>query len=430
MSRPRASWAARTTSVLAACLAAGTVCAQSPESEVTPESAHLVKDADHYAIPDVSDKTLQKVNVVPEHKKFEIKFGLALLADYTTFAQDANSKEQVGTQNDKFEVRSLRLLVHGYFDLGRTWNYFASYEYKGFDKNPGDPYWSVTDAHISTVLGPTFGTLTIGKMKEPYAYELSGDAANLPQSERLLNPFFLSRNDGVKLSNTMLNQRGTWSAGWFNDWYEKGDPYIGSGNDFAGRLTFLPILSDNGATYLHLGVAVRYYGADNGQLRFLGRPASNVADYYVDTGNVPGDHAWNTGLEALWSGGPYSLLAEYTRSDLSTFDHNRPVLDGYYLTASWVITGEHRPYDKKAGYARRILPQGEWGAWEVIARYGRVDLDDKTVHGGTMNGWWTGVNWWATRRFKMSIVYGDIDLDRFGIQGNTKTVLSRVQWIY
>ena len=59
-----------------------------------------------------------------------------------------------------------------------------------------------------------------------------------------------------------------------------------------------------------------------------------------------------------------------------------------------------------------------------------VDLDDKTVHGGTMDGWWMGVNWWATRRLKMSICYGDINLDRFGIQGNTKTVLSRLQWIY
>jgi phosphate-selective porin OprO and OprP len=416
--------------VLAACLAAGAACAQSVESEVTPESEHLIKDASNFAIPDISDQSLKKMAIVPEHKKYEIKFGLAVLTDYTTFSQDADSRQQVGIQEDKFEVRSLRVLAHGFFELGRKWNYLASYEYKGFDKNPGDPYWSVTDFNISTLLGPKLGTLTIGKIKEPYSYELAGDSANLPQSERLLNPFFLSRNVGVKLSNTVLNQRGTWSVGWFNDWWVKGDSYSSSGNDFAGRFTFLPILSEDGTTYLHLGAAVRYYGADNNQLRFLGRPGSNVADYYVDTGKVPGDHAWNTGLEALWSGGPYSLLAEYTRSDLSTRDGTSPALDGYYLTGSWVITGEHRPYDKRVGYARRLLPQGRWGSWEVIARYGHVDLDDKTVRGGTMNGWWTGLNWWATRRLKMSIGYGDIDLNRFGIQGNTKTVLSRLQWIY
>ena len=150
---------------------------------------------------------------------------------------------------------------------------------------------------------------------------------------------------------------------------------------------------DEGRSFLHLGIAVRYSGADNDQLRFRGRPASNVADNYVDTGNVAGDHSWNTGLEALWNVGPYSLLAEYTRSDLSTDDGSSPVLDGYYLTGSWVVTGEHRPYDRKAGYARRILPQGRWGEVELIGRYGHVDLDDGPVRGGTRDGWWPGVNW-------------------------------------
>jgi phosphate-selective porin len=59
-----------------------------------------------------------------------------------------------------------------------------------------------------------------------------------------------------------------------------------------------------------------------------------------------------------------------------------------------------------------------------------VDTTDATVAGGEMDGWWAGVNWWATRRFKASIGYGDIDLDRDGLVGNTKTLLTRLQWIY
>ena len=144
----------------------------------------------------------------------------------------------------------------------------------------------------------------------------------------------------------------------------------------------------------------------------------------------PVDHAWHTGVEALWSRGGYSVLAEYVRADLSTRDGSDPTLDGWYVTGSWVLTGEHRPYDRKAGYARRILPQGRWGAVELIGRYGKVDLDDGTVRGGTMDGWWAGVNWWANNRWKASVGYGTIDLDRFGIQGNTQTLLTRLQWIY
>jgi phosphate-selective porin OprO/OprP len=66
----------------------------------------------------------------------------------------------------------------------------------------------------------------------------------------------------------------------------------------------------------------------------------------------------------------------------------------------------------------------------VIARYGRVDLDDAEVRGGRMTGWWAGVNWWATRRWKASLGYGDIDLERSGLEGNTKTLLTRLQWVY
>jgi phosphate-selective porin OprO/OprP len=33
-----------------------------------------------------------------------------------------------------------------------------------------------------------------------------------------------------------------------------------------------------------------------------------------------------------------------------------------------VLSGEHRPYDRKVGYARRVMPQGRGGAWELMAR--------------------------------------------------------------
>jgi phosphate-selective porin len=405
--------------------------AQSIESDLTPEAEALVRGHEHYALPDADDQDLAKsMQIADPANRYSVKFGLALLpADYTTFSQDDDSKAQVGNQRDEFEARSLRLMARGYIDLFRRWNYMFSYEYKGFANNPGDPDWAATDLSLSTEIAD-LGKLTFGKFKEPYAYEMVGDSANLPQPERLLSPFFTSRNIGVQWSNTVFDQRGTWAVGWYNDWWTTGDSFGQSGNDFAARVTALPTWSEDGDRYLHVAASVRYYGADNDKLRFRGQPASHVSDYYVDTGNIAGDHAWNTGLEALWSVDGFSLLGEYVTSSVSSSSTGNPHFDGYYLTAAYVLTGEHRPYDRKAGYSRRVLPQGRWGAWEVMARYGAVDLDDKSVQGGTMDGWWAGVNWWATRRWKASITYGDIDLDRNGVTGNTKTWLSRIQWIY
>ncbi len=404
--------------------------AQSVEADVPEQSTHLAKDAEHYALPDVGTKYLESANYQDAKDRFSIKFGLALLAgDYTTFEQDAASYRQVGLQEDDFEARSLRVMVRGHWDLLRRWNYLFSYEYNGFDRDAREPYWSSTDVKVSTDIDG-FGTLSIGKMKEPYVYEMVGDAANLPQSERLLSPFFKSRNVGIQVSRAFADQRATFTAGAYNNWLFDDEGFDESGTDFAARLTALPVWEAEGARYLHVAASVRYYDAEAGRLQFRGKPATNVSDFYVDTGKFDGDHSWNTGLELLWNVDGWSVLGEWVTASVSSPAYGDPEFQGWYVTGSWVVTGEHRPYDRKAAYARRILPQGRWGAWEIIGRYGRVDLNDGAMQAGAMDGWWAGVNWWATNRWKFGVAYGNIDLDRFDVTGNTQTFLARLQWIY
>ena len=84
----------------------------------------------------------------------------------------------------------------------------------------------------------------------------------------------------------------------------------------------------------------------------------------------------NFGIEGLVNRGPWSVLAEYVRSEVNSPATGDPGFNGWYVTGSWVVTGDYRPYDRKAGYARRVLPLGEWGAIELVVRIGRVDLDD------------------------------------------------------
>jgi phosphate-selective porin len=404
---------------LAALCLAPAAFAQSVESDLPPEVEAQAQDAEAYALPDFADKTLAAAKVVDEKDRFSVKLGFAFLpADYTFFDQDAESITQVGEQEDQYEVRSLRFMARGHFEFLRKWNYMVSYEYKGFDKTT-DAKWTTTDVMVSTEIDGV-GKLSIGKIKEFHAYEMVGDAANLPHSERLLSPFFISRNNGISLSNTMLDQRATWTVGG----------YWGTGTDATARVTALPMISESGNEYLHVGASVRYYSGDDNKLRFKGKPASNVSSNYVDTGTLAADHAWNTGLEVLWAKGGYSLLGEYITSSVRSESLGAPRFDGWYLTAGWVLSGEHRPYDRKAGYARRVQPKGRWGAFEAVVRVGRVDLADGRVDGGEMDGYWLGLNWWATRRWKASVGYGNIDLDKGGLTGNTDTWLGRIQWIY
>ena len=47
-----------------------------------------------------------------------------------------------------------------------------------------------------------------------------------------------------------------------------------------------------------------------------------------------------------------------------------------------------------------------------------------------MYGGWAAVNWWATRRWRFTVQYGDVDFERYDIIGNTREPLSRMQWMF
>jgi phosphate-selective porin OprO/OprP len=246
----------------------------------------------------------------------------------------------------------------------------------------------------------------------------------------VLNPFFVSRNFGVKLSRVLgADHRMTASAGVFNNWWVHGESLKDSGTDATARVTGLLWDRRDGKSFLHLGVAGRYFGADNNVLRYKARPESNVTDNYLDTGNLSSDHAWHLGLEALWNEGPYSVLAEYHRASVASAGAGNPGFYGYYVAASWVLTGETRPYDRTVGYARRVMPRGRWGAPELVARFSHDDLEDGAVHGGTFDKTYLGLNWWATRRWKFGVGWGHTWLGRFGKTGVTDSIQTRFQWI-
>ena len=365
-----------------------------------------------------------------DNKWFSTAIGFAPILDYTQFSQDTDSISQVGRQESRWDIRSGRFSFRGQFHTKRPINYFLSLEYKGLDRPDDAPRFGITDAWFSILLNKKLGTLTVGKIKETFSYEMTGDAANLPHMERTLNPFFVSRNVGVKLSNPILNERMTYSLGWFNDWLFRGQSFGESANDFTGRLTALPIHSKSGNNYLHFATTYRYAGAENETIRLKGKPESNVASNYVDTGNLRATYQNELGLELLANRGPFSVLAEYTDANVHTPTLGVPHFWGGYVLVSYVITGEHRPYDRKVGYARRIIPERRWGAWEVVARYSQIDLDDKSVHGGILHKGLLALNWWASRQWRISFGYGYSDLNRDGLSGTTHILQTRFQWIF
>lgn len=381
----------------------------------------LADTSKSYFMPDIAQKDLRWT--MGGNKLFTHKMGFAMIFDYDGFSQDGQSESQIGKQENTFDIRSARFMLRGKINFKSPWSYLISLEYKGFDRGEDDPAFGLTD--LKFVIPLTKQTeLTVGKIKETMAYEMVGDAANLPHQERLLSPFFRSRNDGIVLRQFLWNNRMTVAAGWFNDFIR------GTGvNTFTGRLTGLPVWSQGGKHFLHSALSFRYVEAANGTIRLKGKNQSNVTSDYVDTGSFTADHQFNLGVEQLWSMDNFSILAEYIHN-WSYAAIGTQHFQGYYITASYVLSGEQRPYDQKATYARRIKPDGSHGAWELTARYGRVDLDSENILGGVNTIYMAGLNWWATQYWKAGITYSISELDRFGVSGITHSYQVRVQWIY
>ena len=379
-----------------------------------------------YAIPDLTRRKADWTNFSTRWMTGHI--GFAPIVDYNLIIQNDESVRQVGKQESQEDLRSGRFSLSGRLLFKKQWSYLVSMEYKGFDRSPEDKRFGFTDIKL---IIPIFWDLrwTVGKIKETFVYEMVGDAANLPHQERILSPFFKSRNWGFTLSRTFLDDRMTASAGWFNDFLINGENFGESANTFTARITALPKYTSKGNEFLHIGLGYRYLEAEKGVLRLRGRNEVNVGDNYLDTKDFTASNSHNFSFEQLWSLQNFSLLNEYVHAWAIT-PGGTEQFNGIYVTASYIFSGDSRPYDKKAAYARRVIPQGKWGAWETVFRVSRVNLASRTIDGGLLNKFTFGLNWWATQHWKAGMFYGVSNLKKNDVVGVTNNFQWRIQWIF
>ena len=183
----------------------------------------------------------------------------------------------------------------------------------------------------------------------------------------------------------------SWGVGIFNDWFDADQDLEDSATQYAGRVTWAPLRTQDETHLLHLGGSYRYSDAKEG-FRYRTEPEFNKSPVYVDTAFgqdtpfLPADKLETFNGELAWRRGPLWLAGEYTRTYVDNPALGNPVFDGYWVGASWILTGEMRPYNKKSGTfggvpISQTVYQGGPGAWELTARWSNVNLNDGTVEG-------------------------------------------------
>lgn len=365
--------------------------------------------------------------LVYETERVWLKPLIALVGDYTWFEQDDASILQVGSQRDTAELRAARM---GFAVRSKTdyeWDFLFAVDYQE-QRTRTDAAFQLYDFRLRLPLGAV--KLDVGKMKQPFSFEIGGLSIQKPQQERILSPFFVTRSIGAMASGQLAGDRMTWAAGWFNDWLETGASYSDNADDYVARMTGLVSASPDNRDYLHVGVSVRRAGPDSGLLQLAGRPESHVTDYYVDTGAFAGDFVAEVGFDVAWDRGPFLFVAEHIEARAKSSANGNPRFSGNYFLASWLVTGESRPYLRPLGITGAVEPVAGLGALELVVRYSRLDLTDGLVRGGVLKKWHFGANWWISPQWKAGVSWGDADLQRNDLDGNTRMLLVRLQWLY
>lgn len=153
----------------------------------------------------------------------------------------------------------------------------------------------------------------------------------------------------------------------------------------------------------------------------------------IDTGALQANSVAAYGAELGLQYKNFLLAGEYFKVGVDRVGAiPDPEFSGGYVQASWALTGETRKWGAITGGYGGIRPDkpfdpssGQWGAWEIAARYSTVDLNfnqgapdtapvaaNGAVRGGRQNILSLGLNFYPNPVVRVLLDYQIVEVDR------------------
>ncbi|MEK6259395.1 MAG: porin [Planctomycetota bacterium] len=376
-------------------------------------------------------------------------------ADTLLFGQDSENRASLanpvavppfdGDLQDGANFRRMRLSAKG--AVADNVNYFLQLDFGAFGRPTFTDVWGEV-THV-----PILGNVRVGQWKQPFGLESVTSVRYQTFLERSvlfqsLEPF---RHIGAGFYDWSEDENTTWQFSVFRSRNDQFGDDIGDNGGWssAGRITHLPWYEKNGdrLDYLHLGVAYWFGDPSNDRFRYATIPEAFVGEFgtaaagsskvgvpataqgtppFVDTGTFFVNNFTHIGLEGLWVRGPFSVQSEGQLATVNQIFGPQLHYWGMYTQASYFLTGESRPYDRKMGALDRLVPlrpfihendclQGP-GAWELAARWSMIDLNSENRNGGRLNDLTTGLNWYLNgyTKFQFNYIHAMLDHPMLG----------------
>jgi phosphate-selective porin OprO/OprP len=357
-----------------------------------------------HADDDWSTKWSNGFKVESKDKKFKLKFGGRIQADYTFASGDSALEDNL---ESGFEFRRARLFFSG--TIYERVSFKAQYDFAGGET-------AVKDLWIG--LDQDWGQVRFGHFKEYFSLEEQTSSKYLAFIERSLpiEAFSPGRNSGIGVhgaSGETLN----WGVGAFYDADDFGVSTNEDNINITGRVGWRPIYEDDGKTLLHVALAAsRKDIATGGTFRFRARPEAHFTTRFVDTKAFAADSSTLLGAEVAGVFNRFWFAAEYAQNSVDAPAVGDPTFDGYYAQVGYFLTDDYRRFKGEEGAFDRQKPNSTWGkdggsgAWEIALRASSLNLNDAGITGGEQDNYTLAVNWYPNpaTRLMLNFVKADI----------------------
>jgi phosphate-selective porin OprO and OprP len=291
------------------------------------------------------------------------------------------------------------------------------------------------DANLNYRFRPEL-QLKAGKFKAPVGFENLQSDATLPFNERsLVSGLVPSRNLGVQLWGDVGEGKFGYALGVFNG---SGDGRNSSNSDFSddkefgGRLSFQPFKDASPKVWQGLGFGVggtfsqissnaaALPSTSGGTLPgYLTPGQQQFFAYNPIAGTVVADEAhWRISPYLSHVQGAFGLLGEWAVTQQgvrNTVSHRHAELDNtaWQVAAQWVLTGEPASFTGITPKRPFSWSKGGWGAWQLVGRYGQLDIDDHAFpnfanpasSASEATYWSAGINWWLNKNVRLLTSY-------------------------
>lgn len=320
--------------------------------------------------------------------------------------------DNANAAQDRFLLRRARLIFEGKF--AERYNYVVQPEFAGSTV-------SILDAFVNTAITPAVN-VQVGRFKTPVGLEqLQSDPVAFFNERSIATNLAPNRDVGVQVHGVIADKRLSYQVALTNGVLDGGNSNPASDNaegDFtsAVRLFATPFVNkkDSALQGLGFGIAAASgnYGGNaanpltnpyrtDGQQNFFSYRGTTFAD----------GRATVLSPQAYYYNGSLGILAEYfsNTAELTNGANSREITNtATNLSVGYVLTGEESSYRGVTPRTTFNPAAGTWGAFEVVARFAQLDVDDDVFAGAgsslaaatnatSVNSYGLGLNWYLSK---------------------------------